>query len=263
MSSGVKDKIKSYVLSQGADDVGFGAVADYKSPLSPPVESIFPGAKTMIVVACKELSNCESDNMRIAMSGRLDTMEFMRSINFKLSRYLEREFNFRAMSTPLSYPLNMTKEARYGLVSDFSHRHAAIAAGLGNWGRHNLVIHPKLGSTVLFTTVLCDAELPPDPKVTEELCNQCNACVENCPARALDEEGKTHEMKCMRNSQPYGIAGNMAFWKKFIDAAPDEQKKLMSSPEYMGLYQSSIIGFQYFCFKCYTSCPAMNGRDKA
>ena len=184
MENQVKEKIKSFVMGQGADDVGFGAVSDYRSPLSPSVESIFPGAKSLIVIACKELSNCKSDNMRIAMTGRLNIMEFMSSLNYKLSRYLEREFNVQAMSTPLSYPMNMTKEAKFGLVADFSHRHAAIAAGLGNWGRHNLVIHPKLGSTVLFTTVLCDAEIPPDPKCTEDLCTQCNICVESCPGRA-------------------------------------------------------------------------------
>lgn len=255
MSNTIKEKIKNYVLGLGADDVGFGAVSEYKSQLSPKIETIFPKAKTMIVVACKELSNCESDNKRIAMSGRLDIMEFMKSCNYKLARYLEKEFKFKAMSTPLSYPLNMTKDARYGLVADFSQRHAAIAAGLGNWGRHNLVINPKLGSRVLFTTVLCDAELPPDPKVEDDLCIKCNICVEKCPGQALDEEGKTQEMKCMKHSQPHGIAGNMNFWKKFIDSTPEEQKKLMTSPEYMSLYQSAFIGFQYNCFNCYMLCP--------
>ncbi|HOW57276.1 MAG TPA: 4Fe-4S binding protein [Smithellaceae bacterium] len=255
MSDAIKEKIKNYVIGLGVDDVGFGAVSEYKSPLSPAIETIFPGAKTMIVMACQELSNCESNNKRIAMSGRLDVMEFMKSCNYKLARYLEKEFKFKAMATPLSYPLNMNKEARYGLVADFSQRHAAIAAGLGNWGRHNLVIHPRLGSRVLFTTVLCDAQLPPDPPVKEDLCIQCNICVEKCPGHALDEEGKTQVMKCLEYSQPFGIAANMGFWKRFIDSTPEEQKKMMSSPEYMSLYQSAFIGFQYNCFNCYMLCP--------
>lgn len=255
MINNMKEKVKNYVLSLGVDDVGFGSVNDYKSPQSPGIETFFPDAKTIIVIACRESSNCESDNKRIAMNGRMDIMEFMRSCNYKLSRYLEKEVGCRAMSTPVSYPLNMSREAKYGLVADFSQRHAAFAAGLGNWGRHNLIIHPRLGSRVLFTTVLCDKEFPPDPKVTEELCTHCNICVENCPGRALDEEGKTQEMKCLRYSQPYGIAGNMNFWKKIVDADPDEQKKLMSSPEYMNLYQAAIIGFQYNCFNCYMLCP--------
>jgi epoxyqueuosine reductase QueG len=260
MSENMKETIKKYVLGLGVDDVGFGAVTDYQSTLSPKIETIFPKARTMIVMAFKELSNCESDNKRIAMGGRLDIMEFMKSCNYKLARYLEREHKVKAMSTPLSYPLNMTREARYGLVADFSQRHAAIAAGLGNWGRNNLVIHPKMGSRVLFTTVLCDAELAPDPKVIDDLCIQCNICVEKCPGGALDEEGKTQEMKCLKHSQPYGIAGNMNFWKRFIDSNPDEQKKLMSSPEYMSLYQAAVVGFQYHCFNCLMLCPINNDK---
>jgi epoxyqueuosine reductase len=255
MSETMKEKIKKYILGLDVDDVGFGAVSDYKSPQSPKIETIFPETKTLIVMVFKELSNCESDNKRIAMGGRIDIMEFMRSCNYKVSRYLERECKAKAMSTPLSYPMSMTPEAKYGLVADFSQRHAAIAAGLGNWGRHNLVINPGLGSRVLFSTVLCDLELPPDPPVMEDLCLQCNICVENCPGGALDEEGKTHEVKCMKHSQPFGLMRNIGFWKKFADSNPDDQKKMMSSPEYMGLYQSAFIGFQYNCFNCYMLCP--------
>jgi len=153
MNESLKEKIRSYVLGLEVDDVGFGAASEYKSPLSPKIETIFPGTKTLIVMAFKELSNCESDNKSIAMGGRIDIMEFMRSCSYKLSRYLERELKAKAMSTPLSYPMSMTPEMKFGLIADFSQRHAAIAAGLGNWGRHNLVIHHSLGSRVLFTTV--------------------------------------------------------------------------------------------------------------
>jgi ferredoxin len=255
MSTALKEKIKSYALSLGVDDVGFGVAADYKSKLSPGLETIFPKAKSLVVMAFKELSNCESDNKRIAMGGRLDIMEFMKSCNYKLARFMERDCRIKAMSTPLSYPLNMAPEARFGLVADFSQRHAAIAAGLGNWGRNNLVIHPRIGSRVLFTTVLCDVELPPDPPCTEDLCTGCNICVDQCPGKALDEEGKTNEMKCMKFSQPFGIGGNMKFWSKFYAAAPDEQKKMLTSEAFMNLYQSQMIGFQYFCFNCFMLCP--------
>ena len=194
MNESPKERIKSYVIGLDVDDVGVGTDRIIESPLSPRIETIFPGTKTLIVMAFKELSNCESDNKRIAMGGRIDIMEFMRSCNYKLSRYLEREFKAKAMSTPLSYPLNMTAEAKFGLVADFSQRHAAIAAGLGNWGRHNLVIHPRLGSRVLFSTVLCDLELPPDPPVTDDLCLQCNICVDKCPGGALMRKEKLKKL---------------------------------------------------------------------
>src|SRR5512136_2601816 len=191
----MKDKIKDFVLGLGVDDVGFAAVTDYKSPRSPDLQTIFPGAKSLVVLACKELSNCESENMQIAMSGRLDILEFARSSNYRVARFLEKEFKAKAMTVPPSYPLHMSYETR-GTLGDVSLRHAAIAAGLGNFGRHNLVIHPKIGSKAVFTAVITNLDLTSDSPVTEKLCANCNICIENCPAHALDEEGKTDEMKC-------------------------------------------------------------------
>jgi epoxyqueuosine reductase len=154
-----------------------------------------------------------------------------------------------------SYPLNMA--APYtGLVADISLRHAAVAAGLGAFGRHNLVISPRFGTRIIFTAVLTDMELASDPPVTDVLCDQCGLCVDACPARALDEEGKTDNMKCLRNSQPFGIGGAIGFIRKFTAAPPDQQKAMIMDPQFLSLYQSSFIGFQYECFRCMAACPA-------
>lgn len=262
MNNEPKTRIKKFALDLGVEDVGFGAVADYQSPLSPKVDTIFPAAKSMVVLALKELSNAESQNPRIAMGGRIDSMEFARSCAYRVSRFIEKEFEAKAMSTPLSYPLDMKPEKRFGLIAEFSQRHAAVAAGLGNFGRSNLVIHPRLGPQVVFITILTDMELPPDPLITKDLCLHCNICVENCPGGALDEEGKTDEIKCMKQSQPYGMGRNIRFWLKFIDSRPEEQKKMMLSPEYMNLYQAAFIGFDYHCYQCYISCPVGKKKEE-
>jgi epoxyqueuosine reductase len=250
----MKARIKEFGLSLGIEDVGIAAVKDYKSPRSPDLQTIFPGAKAFVVLAYKEPSNCESENMQIAMGGRLDAMEFSRSSSYRVARFLEREFKTKAMTVPPSYPLQMSYETR-GTVGDVSLRHAAVAAGLGNFGRHNLVIHPKMGTRAVFTAVITNLELPSDPPVTEKLCTECNICVDNCPARALDEAGKTDDMKCLKNSQPYGIGSVIRFWTKFAESPTDEQKKMVRDVNFWRLYQAGFIGFQYFCFNCMKSCP--------
>jgi epoxyqueuosine reductase len=98
-------------------------------------------------------------------------------------------------------------------------------------------------------------DLPSDPPVTEDLCTDCNICVDECPGSALDEEGKTDNMKCLRNSQPYGIGASIGFWNKLVKSSPEEQKKLLFSEDFMKMYQAQMIGFQYFCFKCLHTCP--------
>jgi epoxyqueuosine reductase QueG len=250
----MKTKIREFVLGSGIDDVGFASIKEYKSQKSPDVQTIFPGAKSIVVLAYQELSNCESENMQIAMGGRLDALEFARSTNYKVARFLEKQFKAKAMTVPPSYPLYMSYETK-GMLGDVSLRHAAVAAGLGNFGRHNLVIHPKLGSRVVFTAVITNIELTSDPPVTEKLCTDCNLCVENCPAHALDEEGKTDAMKCLKKSQPYGIATTIGFWNKFSESPAEEQKKMIRDVNFWRLYQASFIGFQYFCFNCVKSCP--------
>jgi epoxyqueuosine reductase QueG len=67
-----------------------------------------------------------------------------------------------------------------GLIS---HRHAAVRAGLGEFGLNNLVVTPQFGPHVRFVTVLTEAELPSDPLLSEKAClgQGCSVCLEECP----------------------------------------------------------------------------------
>ncbi len=250
----MKQDIREYVLSLGIDDVGITAASDYVSPRSPKLETISPDIKSIIVLAFKELSSCAGSDKDTAMSGRQDLIEFARSSNYKVARYLERNYRAKTFTVPVSVPFAMVKETG-GAVGQVSLRHAARAAGLGVFGRHNLIIHPRFGTRVLFSAVLTDLDLPSDPPLTDELCNDCNICVKSCPAGALDEEGKTAVTKCFKTCQPYGLGSNIAFWKKVLDASPDEQQRMMGSVDYWRLYQSILVGNQYYCFDCLAVCP--------
>lgn len=250
----MKTRIKEFAESLGIDDVGFVSALDYESLRSPELQSIFSDVKSIVVLAFKEPSSCESSNMQIAMNGRLDLMEFTRTCNYKMVRFIEKTFKAKAMSVPASYPMEMSYKTM-GSVGEVSLRHAAVAAGLGTFGRHNLVIHPKLGTRVVFTAILTNLQMTSDDKIRENLCINCDACIKSCPAGALNEIGKTDVIKCIRNSQPYGIGGAIRFWTKFIDSNPDDQKKMIKDVEFWKLYQAGFIGFQYFCWNCMKSCP--------
>ncbi len=70
--------------------------------------------------------------------------------------------------------------------SIISQKHAAQAAGLGTIGRHSLLITPEFGSMVWLGAILSNLELEEDP-LLEPLCDNCNLCVEACPANALEQ----------------------------------------------------------------------------
>ena len=250
----MKNKIKTFAKQIGVDDIGIAAVADYRSPRSPDIAKLFPEAQSIVVLAYRELSNCESTSPQIAMNGRLDLMAFLRASNYRMTRFLETELNVKAMGVPATFPMEMSRETK-GLVADVSLRHAAVAAGLGTIGRNNLVYHPRFKNKVIFSAVLTALELASDPTIQDDLCTRCNQCVENCPAGALNEEGKTDVMKCMRTLEPYGLGANIRFWTKLVDASPEEKKAMLKDVEYWRLYHVLQMGFQYLCFNCMKACP--------
>lgn len=251
----MKEEIRQFVLDMGVDAAGFAAASDYVSPRSPRLDSIFPHVRSLVVLAYRELDSCESANPYIAMNGRLDLMSFSRSCNYRLSRHLERTYRAKTMTVPASYPMEMSRVTK-GTVGEVSLRHAAVAAGLGAFGRHNLVVHPELGSRAIFTAVLTDLPLFSDAHVADVLCTDCGLCVRNCPGKAIEVEGKTDVMKCLRSSQPYGLGGTIAFWSRHSDASPEERKEMLRDDHFWRLYQAGFVGLQYFCFSCIGTCPA-------
>jgi epoxyqueuosine reductase QueG len=249
----MKESIRNFVVGLGVDDVGFASLQSYQSPNSPPIESLFPGARSMMVMAFRESSACDSPSPQLAMNARLDLMEFARSICYRAVRHLETTYDSRAVSVPVSYPMDFGP-GKSGL-GEVSLRHAAVAAGLGAFGLHNLVVHPRFGSRIIFSAVLTTLPLQSDPPVADHPCTRCGLCVPACPVGALNDSGKTHLGKCLKNSQPHGMGASVAFWSRFGESDPEQQKAMLRSSEYLALYQAGFIGYQYFCFRCLAACP--------
>jgi epoxyqueuosine reductase QueG len=214
----------------------------------------------MIVLAFRELAACESPSPQMAMSARLDLMEFSRSTCYRLARFVEGKLGSHAMTVPVAYPMDFATPEKIG-VGEVSLRHAAVAAGLGAFGRHNLVVHPRFGTRVIFAALLTNLDLAPDPPVENNPCTDCGLCVSSCPAGALHDVGKTDLRKCLGKSQPYGMGASIGFWSRFGDATGDERRAMLQSPEYLSLYQAGFIGYQYFCFRCLAVCPVGCSRN--
>ena len=67
-----------------------------------------------------------------------------------------------------------------------SHKHVGRAAGLGWFGRNNLLVNPALGGRFRLVTVLTDMPLDPDTPSAES-CGTCRACLATCPAGAIKD----------------------------------------------------------------------------
>lgn len=79
----------------------------------------------------------------------------------------------------------------------------AIAAGLGELGRHGLLITPEYGPRVRLVKVFTELELKPDKPKTFgvwEFCRSCKRCAEACPSEAVSFEEPTLEGLTVSNN---------------------------------------------------------------
>jgi len=80
----------------------------------------------------------------------------------------------------------------------------AVDAGLGEPGRHGLLLNPEYGSLVRICKVLTDLPLETDQPIAfgaAEVCRNCTICAVSCPARAISfNTDPTYETVCASNN---------------------------------------------------------------
>ena len=75
--------------------------------------------------------------------------------------------------------------------SEYLHIPIAIAAGIGELGKHGSLICKEYGSNFRLTTVITDLPLVPDEAVdigVDDICATCQACSKACPPDAIFSE---------------------------------------------------------------------------
>ncbi|BBO91381.1 hypothetical protein [Desulfosarcina ovata] len=70
---------------------------------------------------------------------------------------------------------------------EFSHRYAALAAGIGRLGWSGNLLTKEYGARVELGSVLISAALTPDPPIPddEHPCDRCKMCSRVCPAEMI------------------------------------------------------------------------------
>jgi len=134
-------------------------------------------------------------------------------LNWDLSSAANRLVRFLERSGFVGLPFPPTGILyKYGDRADFSHRHAAVAAGLGEFGFSGLLLTPEFGPRQRLVSIITNAPLEASPMYEgPKLCrpNTCgHACIKACPTAAMTGKvsltiedktfhyAKLHDVKC-------------------------------------------------------------------
>jgi epoxyqueuosine reductase len=129
-----------------------------------------------VVVIVNEMDHDTIKTVPSALSGAATGQGYSKDIIavLSLTQYI-RNLGYRAVAslndTALSIPL-------------------AIQAGLGECGRHGLLITPEFGPRVRIAKIFTDLPLHPDEPIhfgVEEFCGVCRRCSTACPPRAIPD----------------------------------------------------------------------------
>jgi epoxyqueuosine reductase QueG len=185
---------KEKALELGADFVGIASPDRFDSaPPNANPARIMPDYRAVVSFGIALSHGClqawfakRSRRPQDDFDHRATTM--LDDISFGLTRQFERE-GFASCYIKQNESYNYYN----GFKPDFSHKHAAMAAGLGVLGTSSLFVHSTFGAAVHLGSMITEAPLDPNPLIDAEKehpCEGCNYCLQICPVQAIRADEK-------------------------------------------------------------------------
>lgn len=108
----------------------------------------------------------------------IDTRERLEAILVGLKNVLSEE-SIRYYIPPVA------QKNEVDLMAEFSFKSAAVKAGLGWFGKNDLLVTPEYGPRVRLSAVLIDHPFNCSGEIIESRCSTCDICVRACPHKAI------------------------------------------------------------------------------
>ncbi len=199
----IEMRMKSLAMSLGANQVGITtteALAD--GPPSADPRYLLPSAHSVISFALSLDRNTAQDfisknSWRPHCENRKTIAQTLYSIGDRLVERLRSE-GYEAVNVELNNSYRPEKDAAditemTEFHPDFSHRYAALAAGIGRLGWSGNLLTKEYGALVELGSVLTSAVLKSDTPIPDEKhpCDRCKMCSLVCPVEMIQPKAST------------------------------------------------------------------------
>jgi len=288
-------ELREFLLGRGASLVGFGDVSRMEgAPEIQHPQRYLPSAESLISIALHINEGCcdhvAQKEVASWHSYQIFTLGIVNPtldrLAFEAASFLEDRGHI-AYPFPANSPHVLRPSREYpGGPGDISHKHAAVACGLGEFGWHTMVLTPEFGTRQKLTTVLTTAPLVSNEMLPQrELCDPkaCGyQCARACPTAAIPkvETDETTVAICMDGVRlSYGkLVGWRCRWgcSGMLKATggyknipmpreePTEEEllvyKAQMDPWQLREHSKSYAGLVPYCGKCLGVCPVKQGK---
>jgi len=210
-----------------AGDPIFKVLRQVVSPTHLLPQELLPAAKSVIAFFLPFEKGVGSSNIKGEFASPewaaayVETNRLIGTLSEHMKQFLAAR-NYCVVTTPATH--NFDKKR---LVSNWSHRHIAYAAGIGNFGLNNMLITER-GCCGRIGSFVTDLSVTPDVPMKEEAClyrydSSCSQCVDRCVNTALFKDHfdrrKCYEM-CLKNEDRFKQIGKADVCGKCLAGLP-------------------------------------------
>ncbi len=197
-----------------ADNKEFYSLKKLVSPTHALPKDFLPDAKTVVAYFIPFDESIAKSNINGRQCSKewgiayIETNKLIFDLNTFIMAELEK-LGYKSNVIPATHNFDTKK-----LISDWSHRHVAVVAGLGTFGLNNMIITEK-GCCGRVGSFVTDIKIKPTPKIEVENClyksmNICKKCLDRCVNDALNIDSfnrhKCYEM-CLDNDRFHSQLG--------------------------------------------------------
>lgn len=243
-ATGLTEAVKEKALSAGAELVGILSTESIDAvprhwvgwdvqAYTRKSEDYMVGSKSIVVLGYQAWD--DAHEMAIPRGGVMEYPVYQRMNLYarRVLRFLEG-LGYRAVIYPTL----------------LSQKRMAQLAGLGSFGKNSLIINPRYGPWIRLQSILTDAVLVPDEPFEEDLCGDCEECIEACPVGALSPY-RIDSDRCLIGVSESDM-GRIITENVDYDAFRDIPDAKSIFDEHMSkLTENSIL----MCMTCQKACP--------